>query len=1529
MVLLLTLLSVPVFAQPDTTPTRDNNLAMGNPSGALTLTSDSNNYLLVKSQYALSYNNSKGMANWVSWHLSPAWKGAAARCNCFTQDASLPAGYFLASTANYTSTGFDRGHLCPSDDRDGSDTDNAITFKMSNIAPQAPYLNEQTWAYLEDYCRTLLNQGKELYITAGGYGTGGSGSLGGLTNNINGGSINVPAYFWKIIVVLDVDSNDVSRITTSTRVISVLMPNTQTVNSHPWEYYRVSVDSIQTLTGYNFLSAVDTSIQMVVEAQVDNGPSSIMAWDFAGANSDISWAATTANNNLDTAGGTERIIRGATASASTGANSFRTTGFKNEGISTANTDYYQVQLKAKTGYTLSLSSIDASFAGTGSYCSTPGVTQQFAYSLDGSTFTLIGSPFVTVGTPVNMSTIDISGVAALQGVASSQPIYLRYYASGQTTTGGWGFYSSDTGNNGLSVNGSLAPVGTIGGTGTVCAGSSTTLTDITPGGLWTSANTGIATIGSATGTVNGVSAGTATISYTVSGSTFTTIVTVNAIATAGSISGAAALCTSTPVTLSDAAAGGVWSSGATGVATVGSTGIVTGIAAGTATISYTVNNGCGSATATKTVTVSATISAGTINGTLTVCSGATTNLTDAATGGNWSSTNTLVATISSAGVVTGVATGTATIFYSVTNGCGTASANKIVTVNAAPSAGTITGTASVCVGLTTALTDAVTGGTWSSGAPGVATVGATGIVTGVAAGTAIISYNIPSTCSGIVSATRIVTVNSLPNAGVITGTGSVCTGSTTQLTDAIAGGTWSTSSAGIGMVGTTGMVSGITPGTTIISYTTINACGSSSATRIVTVNTVPVAGAITGSGIICTGGTSALTDVAADGVWSSSATGVATVAATGVVTGVTAGTATISYVVANTCGSANATTVVTVTAATAGTVSGPSTVLTGATITLTDPVSGGTWSASNSRASVSGAGLVLGLTAGSVNITYSVTGACGTVSSTKTVTVISTVTVTVAAITGYYFYICQGDSRPYFDATVGGEWSISPTSVATISTDGVVTAVSAGTATISYTLGAAYATATVSVYAVPAPITGNALLCVGDTTTLHCATPGGVWSSGIPAKASVTATGFVTSINHSEIPPPIYYTIAGASCRATMILTVNFPPLGISGPNKVCVGSQVTLHNDSTGGTWSGSSSVASVDGSGNVTGLSAGTARISYSNGAGCSKVLSMTVNPTPAPITGTFRVCTGAVAFVSDATTPGTSWSSSTPSVATISGSGGVTGISPGTARITYMIPTACITTAIVTVNQTPAVTAVLGPTSVSRGGPGITLSDLTPGGVWSSSNTAILSVGSSTGLVTANVSAGSAYINYIVTNGGCSNFAYKVISTSPAPQGHGGSATTTPGTQVSVAKDAIAGGEWISSDNSVATVDNNGLVSALATGTVEITHVFTDASGESASTATHVQVNALPMEAQLIPNPNAGAFTIMGSTGSEKDETLEIEITNMLGQIVYSARSVAMSGNVSEQVALSNVLANGMYLLTISGENGKKVFHFVIEK
>jgi len=172
----------------------------------------------------------------VSWHLSVAWLGSTARQDNFAAAASLPSSWYHVGSTSYSGSGFDRGHNCPSADRTGSVADNSATFLMSNMMPQAPTNNQQTWAGLENYARTLVNAGNELYIIAGSYGKGGTGSNGTATT-IDQGRVTVPSNCWKVIVVLPVGTSDVSRITSSTRVIAVNMPNINSINT-AWGGYR-------------------------------------------------------------------------------------------------------------------------------------------------------------------------------------------------------------------------------------------------------------------------------------------------------------------------------------------------------------------------------------------------------------------------------------------------------------------------------------------------------------------------------------------------------------------------------------------------------------------------------------------------------------------------------------------------------------------------------------------------------------------------------------------------------------------------------------------------------------------------------------------------------------------------------------------------------------------------------------------------------------------------------------------------------------------------------------------------------------------------------------------------------------------------------------------------------------------------------------------------------------------------------------------------------------------------------------------
>jgi uncharacterized protein YjdB len=240
----------------------------------------------------------------------------------------------------------------------------------------------------------------------------------------------------------------------------------------------------------------------------------------------------------------------------------------------------------------------------------------------------------------------------------------------------------------------------ITGTFTVCVTGSTTLSDATPGGTWSSSSPAVATVGVATGIVTGISGGTATITYTAPSGPVTAVVSVNTIPAPGAIAGSSIVCIGNPVTLTNGTPGGVWSSSDITRATVSASGVVTGIAAGTANITYSVTNGCGTGTATKTMTISAPTAVAPITGTLSICQSTTSLLADATPSGVWSSSATGIATISGAGLVAGASAGTTTISYTVTNGSGCVSAaSAIFTVNALPVATTTpSGSVVICLG---------------------------------------------------------------------------------------------------------------------------------------------------------------------------------------------------------------------------------------------------------------------------------------------------------------------------------------------------------------------------------------------------------------------------------------------------------------------------------------------------------------------------------------------------------------------------------------------------------------------------------------------------------------------------------------------------------------------------------------------------------------------------------------------------------------------------------------------------------------
>ncbi len=382
-------------------------------------------------------------------------------------------------------------------------------------------------------------------------------------------------------------------------------------------------------------------------------------------------------------------------------------------------------------------------------------------------------------------------------------------------------------------------------------------------------------------------------------------------------------------------------------------------------------------------------------------------------------------------------------------------------------------------------------------------------------------------------------------------------------------------------------------------------------------------------------------------------------------------------------------------------------------------------------------------------------------------------------------------------------------------------------------------------------ITGTPVVCAGSVTALTDATTGGTWSSSAAFNASVGTSGIVTGANAGTAN--ITYVISG--CTEIQTVTVNPQPSGIGGASSVCTGSSVTLSDFVSGGTWSISNANASIgSATGIVTGNTAGTSTITYSiTSTGCNRTYNMTTNQTPTAITGANTVCAGSAAFVSDATSGGISWSSSTTSVATISNSGALTGVSAGTTTITYTLSTGCIAVETVTVNSIPSAGTISGTMTAIIAGHS-TLTDAVSGGAWASSNTVVATIGSGTGVVTG-VNPGTATITYTITNSSsCSAFTTGIFSvTASAPHSAG---SGTPAVSLCVGStahidEAIAGGTWSSSNHNVAAVDAEGVILALSAGAATISYTITSGFGVNIIT-TPIAIDALPGTVTIAANP-----------------------------------------------------------------------------
>jgi PKD-like domain/Ig-like domain CHU_C associated len=378
------------------------------------------------------------------------------------------------------------------------------------------------------------------------------------------------------------------------------------------------------------------------------------------------------------------------------------------------------------------------------------------------------------------------------------------------------------------------PTITAGGATTLCNGGIVTLTSSAiSDNQWY--KNGVAISGETGTTYSATTSGTYTVKYisTVNGCTSLasagTVVTVNVAPTATSGATITTCQSANPsvITLTGASIGGGATTGAwsivSGSGTLSSTAQTANPASvtytpaanfsGTVTLRLTSNftSPCMAATSDRTITVNPAPTA-TSGVTLTTCqsvSPSAITLTGASVGGGattgaWSivsGSGTLSSTAQTANPASVTYTPTANFSGTVTlrltsnftNPCTAATSNRTITVNPAPTAGTLGGTMAICLSNTTnAFSSTVIGGAWTSGSPTVATInGTTGVITPISTGSSIMTYTVTGVggCSDATD-TRIITINALPPTPTITAGGATtfCEGSNVELTSSVSTG---------------------------------------------------------------------------------------------------------------------------------------------------------------------------------------------------------------------------------------------------------------------------------------------------------------------------------------------------------------------------------------------------------------------------------------------------------------------------------------------------------------------------------------------------------------------------------------------------------------------------------------------------------------------------------------------------------------------------------------------------------------------
>lgn len=1058
---------------------------------------------------------------------------------------------------------------------------------------------------------------------------------------------------------------------------------------------------------------------------------------------------------------------------------------------------------------------------------------------------------------------------------------------------------------------------TAGGSTTICQGTSVVLTASSGTSyLW---STGAITQSITVSTAQDISVTVTNLNGCASTSAITTVaVSALPLANITSLNGNS-FCEGGSITLvASNGASYAWSNGAITQSTTFS-------ASANATVTVTDASGCSATSAPFVVTMNpAPVATITASSATTFCAGASVTLTaPVAASYLWSSgetTQSIVASVDGPYTVT------------ITNGlgCAATSANTNITVLSVPVVQAIAGSNSICEGATTTLSNASIGGSWASSNTVAATIDAAGLLTGLSNGATTISYSVTNANGCTTAVLFNVNVNANPVLPTISGSSAVCVGSTTTLVNAQSDGTWTSSDVAVANVAANGVVSGVSAGTALISYSYTNALGcTSQVTASLQINSLPAAN-VTASGVttFCAGGSIALTAPA--GMTYAWSTGEPTQA----ITAGTSGSYTVTITNANGCSVTSAPVVLTVNALPAVSIAnvGATTFCTGGSVTLISTLNSNfTYAWNNGAAAIAGASnnTYVATVSGLYALTVTDANGCTATSAAIPVTVkalpVVTATsngattfcaggsVTLTATGGTTYIWSNGATAPSITVSTTGNYSVTGTNIAgcTATSNAIAVVVNAlPTASIS---------------------TSGSTACLGTTVTLT-ATGGSTyaWSNN-----STTATINVTAANTYTV---IVTSAAGCSSTASETVIFNANPavvINANGPSVFCVGSSLTL--TATGGTnyvWSNGDQGAS------TTVNQSGNYYVLVTNAAGCStqsSVVSVTVNNNPvvAAITGANAVCEGGTILLTSATQGGI-WSAANNFIANIDGSGHVTGLNAGSTTVTYSVTingcTASTSAQVSVLNNpvTPTITAS-GTTNLCPGGTVVLFASNAANYQWSN--------GPTTPFIVANQS-GSYTVSVTGTNG-CSATSLPIVvfigdNTAPvisAPL----NITTTP--NLGCEAIGVALGTPITSDNcGVASVINDA-PSIFPIGPTVVTWTVTDNAGNS-STATQVvtvidnsapTVQA-PADVTVVSNVYCEAIGVnLGNLIATDNCTENLTITNNaptvypLGNTTVTWTVVDGAGNVTtvDQLVTVNdesaplvLLANTSVILDANG-------------